>query len=94
MMSLLVTNKRRLMPRTLSEADGIQARALWDEYQRSHDVSAFIGRVAGIDPESGRVWFGESAQDIWQKMQQEGINAPFYCVRVGQDFYVRKGGHR
>ena len=44
--------------------------------------------------DSGRVWFGESAQDIARKMREEGVEAPFYCVRVGQDFYVRKGGHR
>ena len=52
------------------------------------------GQAAGIDPVSGRIWFGESATDIWQQMEAEGIDIPLYYVRVGYDYYVRKGGHR
>jgi hypothetical protein len=53
-----------------------------------------IGQTAGIDPVSGRIWFGESATDIWQQMEAEGIDVPLYYTRVGSDYYVRKGGHR
>ena len=46
-----------------------------------------------IDHE-GRIWFGESATDIWEQMEAEGIDTPLYYTRVGSDYYVRKGGHR
>ena len=65
-----------------------------DKYQRQHDVSPMLGQTAGIDPASRRVWFGESATDIWQQMEAAGIEAPLYYVRVGSDYYVRKGGRR
>lgn len=72
------------------------ARALkiWAEYQKKHDVSNRIGQAVGIDPKSGRIWFGESALDIVRQMDAEGAFTPFYCVRVGYDYYLRKGGHR
>ncbi len=47
----------------------------------------------------------EKAQRIWTEYQKQhdvsdqkgrtvGIDRPFYCVRVGRDYYLRKGGHR
>lgn len=79
---------------TWTEADTEQALSIWADYLSRHDVSIEIGRTAGIDPAAGRVWFGESAADIWQQRQAEGAKAPIYCVRVGFDYYVRKGKHR
>lgn len=71
-----------------------RACQIWEEYQRQHDVSDRIGQAVGIDPVSGRVWFGESAKDIVRQMDAEGCRVPFYCVRVGYNYYQRKGGHR
>ena len=71
-----------------------RAKAIWAEYQKQHDVSDRLGQTAGIDPVSGRVWFGASALDIWHQKQAEGIEAPCYYVRVGKDYYYRKGGRR
>lgn len=79
---------------TWTPADSEHARQIWAEYQQQNDVSALIGRTAAIDPSSGRIWFGESAIDTWKQRQAEGIDAPVYCVRVGFDYYLRKGGHR
>jgi len=79
---------------TWTAADTARAQQLWAEYQKQHDVSALNGKTAGIDPVSGRVWFGESAKDIYFQQQAEGAPVPFYCVRVGSDYYLRKGGHR
>ncbi len=76
------------------EADTAKALQIWADYQRQHDVSALVGQTAGIDPVSGRIWFGESATDIWEQMEAEGIDTPLYYTRVGSDYYVRKGGHR
>lgn len=70
------------------------ALAAWDNYQRKNDVSSQRGRVAGIDPISGRVWFGESARDIAAQMDAEGAFRPLYFVRVGFDYYLRKGTRR
>jgi hypothetical protein len=71
-----------------------QARYIWRAYQQEHDVSAQIGQTAGIDPVSGRVWFGKSAKDIVTQMESEGVTTPLYFMRVGSDYYLRKGGHR
>jgi len=77
-----------------TEADTEKALQIWEEYQRQHDLSARKDQPVGIDPISGRVWFGESGLDIKRQMLAEGIDRPFYCVRVGHDYYLRKGGHR
>jgi hypothetical protein len=68
-----------------------RAEQIWEEYQRTHDVSELAGKTAGIDPKSGRVWFGESALDIVERLEQEGLDAPLYFVRVGSSYYLRKG---
>jgi hypothetical protein len=74
--------------------DSDKARENWTQYQREHDVSNRTGQAVGIDPVSGRVWFGRKALDIARQMRAEGIDRPFDCVRVGSDFYGRKGGRR
>ena len=71
-----------------------RAKQLWAEYQKEHDVTDRLGQAAAIDPISGRIWFGESASDIWRQQDAEGLQAPCYLVRVGKDYYLRKGGHR
>jgi hypothetical protein len=75
-----------------TEADTLKAQQIWAEYQRQHDLSDRKGQTAGIDPASGRVWFGESAKDIWLKLVAEGKATPLYYVRVGYDYYVHKVG--
>lgn len=78
-----------------SETDTERSLEFWKEYQRNHDLSDRHGQVAGIDPNSGRVWFGKSAKDIVRQMEElEGESTPFYAIRVGEDYYVRKGGRR
>jgi hypothetical protein len=78
----------------LAAVDIEKAQQIWTEYQKQHDVSNRKGQSVGIDPISGRVWFGERALDIAGQMRAEGIDRPFYCVRVGRSYYLRKGGHR
>ena len=79
---------------TWSAEDTAKAVAIWAEYQKTHDVSAWKEKTAGIDPASGRVWFGERATDIVRQLDAEGITALLYFVRVGYDWYEMKGGHR
>jgi hypothetical protein len=64
-------------------------REIRAEYQRQHDVSDRKGQAVGIDPVSGRIWFGRKALGIARQMRAEGIDRPFYCVRVGSDYYKR-----
>jgi hypothetical protein len=78
----------------LTDADIAKARKLWAEYQREHDVSGLIGQAAGIDPKSGRIWFGQSAKDIWNQMDTQGVQAMVFIERVGSPTYLRKGGQR
>jgi hypothetical protein len=77
-----------------TEADTHRALEIWDEYQSKHDVSDRLGQPVGIDPVSGRVWFGESGLDIRRQMEAEGISRPFYCLRVGSDHYLSKRERR
>jgi hypothetical protein len=78
----------------LTDVDIKKAEQIWAEYQKQHDISDRKGGAVGIDPISGLVRFGERALDIAEQMRAEGIDRPFYCVRVGRDYYLRKGGHR
>ena len=77
-----------------TEVDVDRARQIWAEYQKQHDVSDRVGQAVGIDPVSGRIWFGESIVDISRQLDAEGIDVPLYFVRAGYDYYYRKGGHR
>jgi hypothetical protein len=77
-----------------TEADSTRAQEIWSDYQQHHDVSERVGQTAGIDPASGRIWFGESIQDVIAQRDADGIKAPLYFVRVGSPTYYRKGGHR
>ena len=74
--------------------DSEKAHQIWVEYQRTHDVSDRIGQAVGIDPVTGRVWFGESAIDVVRRRDAEGISSPLFGERVGSPTYLRKGGRR
>ncbi|HUY34678.1 MAG TPA: hypothetical protein VMV69_18175 [Pirellulales bacterium] len=77
-----------------TEADSNRAREIWSEYQRHHDLSEKVGQSAGIDPESGLIWFGESIQEVIAQRDADGGEAPLFFIRVGSAAYYRKGGHR
>ena len=76
-----------------TESDSIKAKQVWLEYQRQHDLSSRIGQTAGIDPNSGRIWFGDSILDVVSQRDGEGISAPLFFERVGSDTYYQKGRH-
>jgi hypothetical protein len=79
---------------TWTERDTERAQQVWAAYQCQHDISDRIGQTAGIDPVSGQIWFGASTKDIVAQMEAEGIVTPLYFVRVGTDYYLRKGRYR
>jgi len=79
---------------TWTDADTANAKRIWGDYQRTHDVSAHQGQAVGIDPASGRVWLGDSAKDIVLQLEAEGLRAPLFFLRVGHDYYGRKGARR
>ena len=74
----------------LTESDTKRAQQIWDEYVSKHELSNRRGQAAGIDPVSGRIWFGESASDIFSKMKDAGEVVPLFFVRVGYDSYLHK----
>lgn len=77
-----------------SEADSKRAQEIWSAYQQHHDLSAIVGQTAGIEPIGGRIWFGESIQDVVAQRNADGSDAPLFFVRVGSATYYQKGGHR
>jgi hypothetical protein len=76
----------------LTDADTDRAQQIWDEYAAGHDLTNRKGQAAGIDPQSGRIWFGESAIDIVAQMEAADEFRPLFFVRVGYPTYLRKGG--
>jgi len=83
-----------LMTSAWTDTDSARAKQIWDDYQRLHDVSQHQGEAVGIDPATGQVWFGKTALEIWKQMETAGHVVPLFYLRVGQDYYVRKGGRR
>jgi hypothetical protein len=79
---------------TWSESDTARAEHIWAEYQQKHDLSGDVGKTAGIDPKSGRVWIGESIPDVLSKRSADGSDALLFFERVGSTTYYRKGGRR
>jgi hypothetical protein len=77
-----------------TEADSRRAQEIWSDYQRHHDLSARAGQTAGIDPATGRIWFGESIEDVVAQRDTAASDSPLFFVRVGHPTYYRKGGHR
>ena len=76
------------------EAESMRAKQIWVAYRQQHDLSDRLGQTAGIDPASGRIWFGESIQDIVAQHDAEGLHSPLFFERVGSETYFRKGGRQ
>ena len=73
-----------------TEADSSRAQQIWSEYEEHHDVSEKVGQTAGIEPQSGRIWFGDSIQDVIAQRHADGSAAPLFFVRVGSATYYRR----
>ena len=77
-----------------TEIDSHKCKQIWAEYKEQHNIADRIGQTAGIDPKSGRIWFGNSALEIVEKRQAEGLTSPLFFQRVGYEAYLWKGGRR
>ena len=75
-------------------ADSFKCKRIWEEYQQAHDLSERHGQTAGIDPKTGRIWFGESIRDVVDQRAAEGLKSPLFFKRVGHQTYYLKGGRR
>ena len=75
-------------------ADSFKCKRIWEEYQQAHDLSARHGQTAGIDPKTGRIWFGESIRDVVDQRAAEGLKSPLFFKRVGHQTYYLKRGRR
>ena len=77
-----------------THADTSRAQEIWSEYIQQHDLSQKAGMTAGIDPDSGSIWFGDSIQEVIGRRDTDGSAAPLFFMRVGSATYYRKGAHR
>ena len=77
-----------------TQADSREAKQIWEEYQKQHNLSDRIGQTAGIDPKSRRIWFGSSIRDIVLQRNTEGLHSSLFFQRVGSETYFRKGVRR
>lgn len=73
------------------ESDSAKAKQIWLDYQGQQDLSARVGQTVGIDPRSGRIWFGSSVREIVSQRAAEGLHSPLYFERVGSEAYLHKG---
>lgn len=83
-----------MVVRTWTEEDTARALQYWATYVSQNDISDRIGQAVGIDPSEGRIWFGSDALDVTRKKNADGVDGPLYLLRVGKDYYLRKGGRR
>ena len=65
-------------PANWTEADSRNAKRIWAEYQKQHDITERIGQTAGIDPKSGRIWFGGSISEIVEHRRAQGMTSPLF----------------
>lgn len=77
-----------------TQADTRRAKQIWAEYQARHNLSDRIGQTVGIDPDSKRIWFGESIRDIVMQRNSQGLDSPLFFERIGSETYFRKGCHQ
>lgn len=70
----------------------IAAERIWAEYQKTHDLSDRLGQTAGIDPDTGQIWFGESIPDVVAQRDAIGLSSLLRFERVGSATYYVKGG--
>jgi len=70
----------------------VAAERYWAEYQKTHDLTDRLDQTAGIDPNTGQIWFGESIPDVIKQRDAEGISTPLRFERVGSVTYYIKGG--
>lgn len=83
-----------MAPSTWTDSDTARAEQIWADYQQKQDLSKCAGKTAGIDPHAGRVWIGESIQDVLAQRDAEGIDSLLFFERIGSRAYYRKGGRR
>lgn len=57
-------------------------------------VPAKEGQTAGIDPKSGRIWFGDSILEIVEHRRTEDLDYPLFFERVDYAAYLWKGERR
>jgi len=75
-----------------TESDTAEAKRIWTEFRKDHDVSDRLGQTVGIDPGSGHLWFGNSISDVIAQRDADGIDSALFFERVGSETYWRKGG--
>jgi hypothetical protein len=85
------TEKTAMESSNWREQDSLKAKQIWIAYQQQHDLSERVGQTVGIDPVSGRMWFGESIQEVVSQRDAEGLDSPLFFERVGSPVYFRKG---
>lgn len=68
-----------------------KAKALWEAYQRTHDVSGLDGKEVGVDPDTEEIFFGDGFADIGGKLMAEGKFRPLAYFRVGRPTFWECG---
>src|SRR5688500_8611642 len=80
---------------SMTQAEITRAKAIWADYQRTHDLADRVGHVAGVDPTTGGGWIGRRFDEVATRRSADGFPAsPLFLVRIGSPRALRKGGRR
>jgi hypothetical protein len=63
------------------------AQAIWDEYQRSHDVTGLKGCVAAVNMDTGEVLLRPTACGLPGGADAAGCVPHYALFRIGQEYY-------
>ena len=81
-----------LSPRVSVDVD--KAKRLWEEYEKTHDLSNQQNLAVGIDADTGEIHFGETAKAISLRLLREGRHKPLFFRWVNNPCYTHKLGRR
>lgn len=60
----------------------VRGKELWEDYSDTHDTGPFAGQLAGVDVESGAVYFGHTAEELEGQRVPAAGGIPLWVTRV------------
>ncbi len=71
-----------------------RADRFWAEYQKTLGVTDRMGQALGVDPLTGKIWFGTSILDMMDQHKTMQQVSPLFYLRAGRRSCDRVGSCR
>ncbi len=69
-----------------------RARVVWDDYQRTHDLTAFHGDVAAVNMDSGVVHIVSTPSKLPNGPDDRGCVPEYFLFGIGRPYLGPHGG--